>query len=175
MKKITTMALASVMALGLCAGCDMNSSSKDTSNSNSSSNVESNVTTSTGYKYSDIIGAYKASGTKESDIEGNKVTDTYTITFYDDATYDYSHGVMAPGGHVGTYTVDGDKITLYPIYETGSDTSLTASNIEKIEISISSKDEITSSTLADGDATTFKRTSESEANSKMIDRIKSNS
>lgn len=167
MKKKFTMALVSLVALGLCAGCEF-SISKEGSKSNSNSNVASVDCNSNGYKQSDFIGTYSAKGTNKVTIEKEEVAVSYYLSFYEDGTYGYTKALTGPGGHVGTYVINGDKITLYPVFETAGGTDVTVvKESVKYEISIKSKDELDTSNLTDKDAVSMKKSADSQMNSSL--------
>ncbi len=100
---------------------------------------ETNVnvsSTSENVTYKDIVGVYTGKIIlNETDSEGNKFSDGYCLTLYENGTYKYEHGVAAAGGTIGNYIIENDSIILNKWFKTSSDTSAVATN-GKIELTL---------------------------------------
>lgn len=115
-----------------------NKATNDTLDNNIQKNqISDNCTT--GYKYSDLKGLYKYESGTLKDESGNEYNAWYSLYLYDNGTYQYRMGTIAPFGNMGNYIIEGDKIILNYLFTTSSGSGINVVNgTKKITINSTS-------------------------------------
>lgn len=98
------------------------------------------------YSYKNVSGFYSYLLEADGELEESGIDGIgYYLYLYEDGTFAYIVSAGAPGGTIGNYVIEGDKIKLNSNFAVSSDVSLTVSNDVK-ELTIGGEDTIVDST-----------------------------
>ena len=135
-----------------CPDCSLSGNTNVVNDGSIITNSDSSTTTEQKkvYTYNDLAGHYTVRYDSLDDGYGNTVSSIYHLYLYTDSTFYFTHSVHAIQGKIGTYTINGNNITLNIFLGHGSDigtgsTAFLTENIsfnDNFEISVNSPDGI---------------------------------
>ena len=138
---ITTIILGVlVVAMGGYIVYDNFNKKEEIAQPNINENVDNNNSTeSIKYTYDNVKGLYKYTSETMKDEYGNEYTAFYNLYLYENGTFNYRMGTMAPYGYMGNYISKDNTIVLNYLFSTNSGAGIDVTTGSKT-ITITDKD-----------------------------------